>query len=116
MIEGMAIIVWFVLQVVPGAGKGPPSVAVRLHHLHYRTSNVTAALADGVRQHGGSRVLLQGLGVGVRAEQHYVLFDVRSALEDAAAEAPDRSPEIGHEEDVSGRYRAALKWLNAKGV
>ena len=40
----------------------------------------------------------------------------RSALEDAAAEAPDRSPEIGHEEDVSGRYRAALKWLNAKGV
>ncbi len=116
MMEGMAIIVWFVLQVVLGAGQAPPSVTVRLHHLHYRTSNVTAALADGVRQHGGSRVLLQGLGVGVRAEQHYVLFDVRSALEDAAAEAPDRSPEIGHEEDVSGRYRAALKWLNAKGV
>jgi hypothetical protein len=98
-------------------GQSAPAAVVRLHHLHYRTDNVTAALADGVRLYGGTRVLLQGLGVGVRAGDHYLLFDVRSALEnDGGTASVEPGSDVAHERDVEGRYRTALKWLNAKGI
>ena len=58
-----------------------PRPELRLHHLHFRVGNLNAALAEAMRVHGGSRVLLEGLGVGVKAGSLHLLHDIRGALE-----------------------------------
>ena len=50
-------------------------VTLRFHHLHYRVANPGAALGDAADAFTGTRVILQGLGVGVRVDRQYVLFD-----------------------------------------
>ena len=90
------------------------AVKVRLHHLHFLSTDVSESLAETVRRLGGSRVLLQGLGVGVRLETGYLLFDHGSAI-DAEPGVIDATVPVSDAE-LSRRYRAALRWLAARGV
>ena len=88
----------------------PPRDAVRartlrFHHLHYRVADPGAALGDAADAFKGTRVILQGLGVGVRVDRQYVLFDRLD---------PDSSSSRGPK--PADAYAEAVRWLTAKGV
>lgn len=71
---------------VRGVGPAPsPQVpaGVRFHHAHYRVADPSAAMNEAARRLEGVRVIVQGLGPGVRAGREYVLFD-RAAEDDPA--------------------------------
>ncbi len=104
-----------VMLAAAGRQAPAPAIWVRLHHMHYLTGNVSEALSESAKRHGGTRVLLQGLGVGVRLDDRYVLFDINSAVETAgtAAARPPEAPPAG---DVSDIYRTAVQWLAQRGV
>lgn len=88
----------------------PAPVTVRFHHLHYRVPDPGAALAPVAEQLKGTRVLLQGLGVGVRVGQEYVLFD----REDDSRLVVQR--EVAHERSAANVYLDAVSWLTAHHV
>jgi hypothetical protein len=73
------------LVVAPGAriGSSPAQSArsVRFHHLHYTVGDPSAAMTEAAARLEGVRVILQGLGVGVRSGREFVLFDRASAPE-----------------------------------
>ena len=61
---------------------GPPSTAtLRFHHFHYRAGDPSEAMRHAADMFQGMRVLLRGLGVGVRVGDEYVLFDRTDASE-----------------------------------
>lgn len=62
--------------------------SVRFHHLHYTVGDPAAAMSDAATRLEGVRVILQGLGVGVRSGREFVLFDRAAASE---VPRPDRS-------------------------
>ena len=49
------------------AARGMQSPTVRFHHAHYVVGDPSAAMSEAARRTEGMRVILQGLGVGVRA-------------------------------------------------
>jgi hypothetical protein len=85
-----------------GQGRGP---SLRFHHLHYRVGDPAAALSRAAAAIQGERVLLRGLGVGVRAGDEYALFDRRDGTEPAGAS--EASPD--------SVYANAVGWLGARG-
>ncbi len=88
------------------SGQTPPAPAtLRFHHLHYRVADPGDALGDAADAFKGTRVILQGLGVGVRADRQYVLFDRLD---------PDSSSSGGP--NPADAYAEAVRWLTAKGV
>ena len=89
-----------------GDQRGPARPAVRLHHLHFRVASIAPALAAAARTHGGTRVILQGLGVGVRVGDYYLLFDDR-----ASSDVPVATPAGG-----ADAVRAAVEWLREHGI
>ena len=95
----------FVLSALGLAQGGAPGPALRFHHLHYRVDDPAAAMSRAAITLEGERVLLQGLGVGVRAGDEYVLFE-RAAS--GRGGRPGRPAE--------GAYAAAIAWLRARGV
>lgn len=80
--------------------------SLRFHHLHLRVDDPAMALNDLARRTGGSRVLLQGLGVGIRIGDQYVLFDRPSE-----AVAPGITPH-----DPAAQYASAVRWLRARNI
>ncbi len=88
----------------------PAPIALRFHHLHYRVADPGAALAPVAEQFKGTRVLLQGLGVGVRVGQEYVLFD----REDDNRLVIPR--EVAHERAPATVYLEAVRWLAARNA
>lgn len=80
--------------------------AVRLHHLHYAVAEPAAAMNEAAEALEGTRVLLQGLGVGVRVGDQYLLFDRidPAAPVDRLARAPRDA------------FTSAAAWLAALGV
>jgi hypothetical protein len=80
--------------------------AVRLHHLHYTVADPAAAMNQVALTLDGTRVLLQGFGVGVRVETHYVLFDRRESPARGEA-APPRPADA---------FSDAAAWLETRGV
>jgi Heavy metal binding domain len=88
----------------------PASITLRFHHLHYRVADPGAVLAPVAEQFKGTRVLLQGLGVGVRVGQEYVLFD----REDENRLVIQR--EVAHERAAATVYLDAVRWLAARNV
>src|SRR5688572_17847947 len=110
---------WMALAIasmLAAAGEQPPAppVWVRLHHLHL-TGNVSEALSEIIKRHGGTRALLQGLGVGVRLDDRYVMFDIDSAVENAGT-APGEPRGAAPAGEVADIYRTAVQWLAARGV
>lgn len=51
------------------------SDGLRFHHLHYRVGDPARAMNHTAEALGGTRVLLQGLGVGTQVDDIYALFD-----------------------------------------
>lgn len=82
---------------------------VRFHHLHYRVGEPAAAMNHGAALLNGSRVLLRGLGVGVRVGAEYVLFDRIDRSETTDATRVDRP-------SAESPYVSARTWLRAHGV
>jgi hypothetical protein len=95
------IVLGLALKGTPVGLTPAPSQAaflVRFHHAHYKVGDPSAAMAEAVQKLEGTRVILQGLGVGVRAGREFVLFDRASAGDSArsggsAAEAYPRALE-----------------------
>jgi len=77
--------------------------ALRFHHLHYRVGDQSAAMRRAAETFQGARVLLRGLGVGVRIGEEYVLFDRADGTERGGASA----------ETV---YADAVDWIRQRGL
>jgi hypothetical protein len=118
MTRGLAVAVLGVLLIsaatVPRArehsiapARPAPAPALRFHHLHYRVGDPAAAVNYAARELAGTRVLLRGLGVGVRLPAYgYVLFDREGAADASEANPPSQE----------AIYSAAVEWLRAHGV
>jgi hypothetical protein len=76
---------------------------LRFHHLHYRVGDPAQAMGHVVKVVGGTRVLRQGLGVGVETDEHHVLFDRLDGSEPEGPTAP------------ADAYRRAVAWLTTHG-
>jgi hypothetical protein len=57
------------------ASAQPTTPVVRFHHAHYVVGDPSAAINQAAGDLEGVRVILQGLGVGVRAGREFLLFD-----------------------------------------
>jgi hypothetical protein len=93
-----------VLTQEPKVSKVVPDV--RFHHLHYRVADPAAAMNEAARTLGGVRVIVPGLGVGVRAGAEYLLFD----------RLDDSDPVHLSQPAVVDAYASAVAWLAARGV
>ena len=83
---------------------GPPSNhALRFHHLHYRVGDPSESMRHAAAMFQGTRVLLRGLGVGVRIGGEYVLFDRADGTEREGA-----PPEAA--------YTGAVEWIRGHGL
>jgi hypothetical protein len=102
----MAAIAILLALGAAGDQRVPAGPAVRLHHLHFRVASIAPALAEAARTHGGTRVILPGLGVGVRVGDYYLLFDDR-----ASSDVPVATPAGG-----ADAVRAAVEWLRGHGI
>ena len=83
---------------------GAALIALRFHHLHYRVVDPGAALGDAADAFAGTRTILQGLGVGVRIDRQYVLFDRRAPGDRSRGRSP------------AAAYAEATQWLRTMGV
>jgi hypothetical protein len=88
------------------SGSRVAAPSVRFHHYHFRTGEPAAVMNTGAAALKGIRVLLRGLGVGVRVDKQYALFDRVDAKEafTTVKQPPDTV------------YAAARDWLRANGV
>jgi hypothetical protein len=72
---------------------------LRFHHLHYRVGDPARAMNHAAEALGGTRVLLQGLGVGVQIDGIHALFDRLDGREPTASFQPREA------------YARAAAWL-----
>jgi hypothetical protein len=63
------------LCAAPAGPATPPIPSVRFHHFHFRVAEPAASMNQAAIALKGTRVLLRGLGVGVRVGGEYSLFD-----------------------------------------
>jgi hypothetical protein len=82
------------------------TASATFHHFHFRVGDPAAAMNEGAARLNGTRVLLRGLGVGVRVGGLYALFDRVDASESSPTRAA--TPEAA--------YSAAATWLRSAGV
>jgi hypothetical protein len=98
-------LVWSATFTATVDGTAVQAPSVRFHHLHYRVVDPGEALGDAASAFGGVRTILQGLGVGVRVQREYVLFD--RELPASRVRAPGA---------VAGVYERSVRWLISKGL
>src|SRR5215510_1904412 len=91
------------LCAVPASPVSLPAPSVRFHHFHFRVAEPAASMNQGAIALKGTRVLLRGLGVGVRVGGEYALFDRLDASEVL----------VGARVSISTAYSAAREWLGA---
>ena len=94
------------LLVLAGAlalASGQQAPVARFHHVHYAVADPAAAMASAVTATDGVRVIVPGLGVGVRTGREFMLFD-RAADEPAASAPGSRSAMFSA---AASRLRAA---------
>ncbi len=96
-----ALLLWVVF-----AWFGAEQQAVRFHHVHYRVGDPSAAMSHVAAKVDGPRVMLPGLGVGVRAGDEFLLFDRLDPSDEARITQPD----------LTNAYRAAVAWFTRHGV
>lgn len=94
------------LMIAHGVAGQSPAPSATFHHFHFRVGDPAAAMNHGASTLSGTRVLLRGLGVGVRVGGVHALFDRTDASElpDARAALPEAA------------YSAAAAWLRARGI
>jgi Heavy metal binding domain len=93
-------------QPAQRTASGDVPQAVRFHHLHYRVDDPGDALGVAADLFKGTRLILPGLGVGVRVGREYVLLD---------------RPAVGSDDVPRGRapadvYAEAASWLTSQGL
>ncbi|HVL67738.1 MAG TPA: heavy metal-binding domain-containing protein [Vicinamibacterales bacterium] len=101
------LLVWLLgaCLAAPGAAQDA-GLAVRFHHVHYVVGDPSAAMAEvASRVDDGVRLIVPGLGVGVRTGTEHVLFD-RSYEEPSDREGVP----------FAAAYAAAVAWLARHGV
>ena len=81
-----------------------PSRTVRFHHVHFEVDEPAAAMNEVARRTRGVRVIVPGLGVGVRVGREYVLFDRVQTQADPASRG------------FQAAYEAAVEWLAARSI
>jgi hypothetical protein len=87
---------------IPNTGQA----VVRFHHVHYRVGDPSAAISHTAAELKGVRVIVPGIGVGVRAGDAYLVFD---RLDEADPPAMEQKP-------LAEAYRTAVGWLARYGV
>ena len=88
----------------PAAGQAQPTV--RFHHIHYRVGDPAAAMNAVAPKVDGVRIVVPGLGAGVRASAEYLFFD---RMDESDAPSLEQPP-------VAAALAAAVTWLAARGV
>jgi len=102
----LTVIGWVVVALAAQMPSHAAAPSIRFHHFHFRAGEPAAAMNLGARTLQGTRVLLRGLGVGVRVGNSYALFDRIDASE--VDSSMPRSAEAA--------YIAARDWFRANGV
>ena len=92
------------LLIAQGTPSQPAVASATFHHFHFRVGDPAAAMNHAASSMSGTRVLLRGLGVGVRVGTVHALFDRLDGSESAGAG------------DADAAYAAAASWLSAHGV
>lgn len=82
----------------------PPTASATFHHYHFRVGDPAGAMNYAATSLSGTRVLLRGLGVGVRVGAVHALFD-RLDASDAAGT---------HEAEAA--YAVSAEWLRSHGL
>ena len=96
-----AWLLWVLLASI-----GAVQDAVRFHHVHYRVGDPSAAMNHVVSRVDGTRVMVPGLGVGVRSGTEFLLFDRLD---------PSDQPEV-RQPKLPDAYRAAVSWFSRHGI
>ncbi len=94
------------LAVAERTASQPAAPSATFHHFHFRVGDPATAMNHGASALSGTRVLLRGLGVGVRVGGVHALFDRADASEAGSGRAA--TPEAV--------YAAAAAWLRAHGI
>ena len=97
----------FALLVAASVALGPPApgpLSLRFHHVHLKVTDPASSMNALAPKVQGTRVVVQGFGVGVRSGGQYMLFD--RADDDAAAQGAS----------AAERYRRAAAWLSQRGA
>jgi hypothetical protein len=98
------VLVCLLTAQASGPPAQPPSRTVRFHHVHFEASDPATAMNEVARRTRGVRVIVPGLGVGVRVGREYALFD---------------RPETRAGSMIRGfqaAYDDASEWLAARGI
>src|SRR5512138_1310306 len=93
------------LLIAPGTPSQPAIASATFHHFHFRVGDPAAAMNQGASSLGGTRVLLRGLGVGVRVNGVHALFDRLDVSEPAVAPT-----------SIDAAYDVASGWLRSHGI
>ena len=86
-------------------GSRPPELSVRFHHVHYSVGDPSATMSDAARKLGAVRVIVPGLGVGVRVQDEYLLFD-----------RDDTGASTNRGSSATAIYAASASWLAQRGL
>lgn len=101
----MMLVGW--VSVPNGQAIAPRAVVtLRFHHLHYAVGDPSAAIDRVAKATGGTRLVVPGLGPGVRIGNEYVLFDRLVEAQSSGTEAAA----------VEASYRAAVLWMRRRGI
>jgi len=106
MKSGFCVCSCLIVLLAPSTAEQQGTASATFHHFHFRVGDPAAAMNEGAARLSGTRVLLRGLGVGVRVGGLYSLFDRVDASESSPARAA--TPEAA--------YAAAAMWLRSVGV
>lgn len=102
LVATMPIFLTAVVSVA--ASQAQRRVAVRFHHVHYAVPDPAAAMSQAVSVLHARRVILPGLGVGVAAGEHYLLFERGETMGPATPGG------------VSDAIDVAMRWFDAVGI
>ena len=83
-----------------------PRGEVRFHHVHYRVADPATAMNETAVKLQGRRVVVSGLGVGVRIADQFVLYD----------RLDETDPPDLLQRNIEHAYAAAVNWLKSRGV
>ena len=78
-----------------------PLPRLRFHHLHVRVADPASASRDASVRLNGTRTILQGHGIAVRAQQQYVVFDRDEGTETL---------------DPGNAFQRAVTWVSDHGL
>jgi hypothetical protein len=106
----IALTLWLAAAAFAGASQAPsPGEAtrrVRFHHIHFRVGDPSAAMNAVAAKLEGVRVIVPGLGVGVRVGTEYLLFDRLTETDPAGGSRPL----------LREAYVSAARWLASHGI